>query len=123
MSVKVSVITTVYNGEKYLQNCIDSVANQDMKSYEHIIVDDKSEDSSRQIISKNALNNSKIKPLFNLENRGQATSINLAILKAKGDFIAHLDCDDFMLPNRLSQQLKSFDKNPEISFVFSSSNH
>ena len=90
----VSIITPVYNGEKYIEKCIESVLNQTYKNLEMIIVDDGSIDNSENIIKKYTKENSFIKYIKLKENRGISNARNVALKNATGRFVAFLDCDD-----------------------------
>lgn len=92
---KVSVIVPVYNVEKYLRQCLDSVINQTLKDIEIICVDDKSPDGSSHILKEYALRDNRIKIIKNEENKGTGYSRNIAISQATGDYIMLLDSDDW----------------------------
>ncbi|MGD1416410.1 glycosyltransferase family 2 protein [Bacillus stercoris] len=93
MSPLVSVVIPVYNAEKYLSTCIESVLNQTLRELEVIIVDDGSKDSSKKIIQEYASKDNRIVPIFQ-ENQGVSIARNNALDKAKGDFIVFVDADD-----------------------------
>ena len=95
---KVSVIVPVYNVEKYLERCINSLVNQTLQDIEIILVDDGSTDSSKIIIEKYLnLHREKIKYYYK-ENGGLSSARNYGILYAKGEYIAFLDSDDYIEP-------------------------
>ncbi|WP_066291387.1 glycosyltransferase [Bacillus sp. FJAT-29937] len=98
--IKVSIIIPVYNNEKFLKKCLDSVINQTMSQIEIIIVNDGSTDGSLMILKDYAKSNSKI-ILLNQENAGQATAINRALNIACGEYIAFIDADDYMEHNMI----------------------
>lgn len=110
----VSIIIPCYNASKYLNECILSILSQTYKNYEIIIVDDGS-NSIDQIIKE--VNNEKITIVKNLHNKGIAYSLNKGIDAANGEFIARIDADDKMLPNRLSKQITYLQQHPECSIV------
>ena len=95
--VKVSVIIPVYNSEKYLNKCLDSLVNQTLRDIEIIIVNDGSTDNSEKII-KSYLNDSRIN-YFAQENQGQAAARNRALKLAKGEYISFVDSDDYVDEN------------------------
>lgn len=99
--VKVSVIIPVYNSEKYLNKCLDSLVNQTLKDIEIIIVNDGSIDNSENII-KSYLNDSRIN-YFVQENQGQAAARNRALKLAKGEYISFVDSDDYVDLNMLEE--------------------
>jgi len=109
----ISVIMSVYNGEKYLREAINSILSQDFSDFEFIIIDDGSTDKSLEIIKSFVDNRIKI---TSRENRGLIDSLNEAISLATGKYIARMDADDVCLPNRFSYQLKAFD-DAEVALV------
>jgi len=107
----VSVILSVYNGEKYLAEAIESILNQTYINFEFIIIDDGSTDKSLEII---ASYDDKRIVLVSRENRGLIASLNEGIEQAKGKYIARMDADDISLPNRLEEQIGFMKKNIDI---------
>ena len=107
---KVSVIVPVYNSEKYIKKCLDSLINQSLKDIEIILIDDGSTDNSLEIIKKysNKYPNIKYKTK---ENEGQAVARNVGIDMATGEFISFVDSDDYidtsMLENLYLNSLKN----------------
>ncbi len=95
---------TVYNGERFLQEAIESCLEQTYSNFELIIIDDGSTDSSLDII--NCSEDNRIVLLINESNKGQSYSRNRGIKESTGDYIAIMDADDVMYPNRLQKQLK-----------------
>lgn len=89
-----SVIIPVYNVEKYLPECVNSVLNQDFYDYEVILVDDGSTDSSGNICDEYAKEYSNIK-VIHKENGGLSDARNFGIKEAKGEYLMFLDSDDF----------------------------
>lgn len=101
--MKVSVIIPVYNAEKFLRNCLDSVMDQTLDSYEVIAVNDGSTDSSGQIIEE-YMNMYPEKMLsLTVENGGQGRAKNFGIDMARGDFILNIDSDDAIAPDMLEK--------------------
>lgn len=94
--VFVTIIIPVYNGEEYLEQCIQSVLNQTLKEIEVICIDDGSVDHSSQVIQKFADKDKRIF-LFRQENQGPGSAKNFALKHAKGKFVAFLDADDYYL--------------------------
>ena len=95
MDVKVSVIVPVYNSEKYLHKCIDSLLNQSLNEIEIILVNDGSKDTSGQICEDYAMKNDNI-IVVHLENGGPARARNTGIKIAKGEYLAFCDSDDYV---------------------------
>ena len=105
----VSVILPVYNGEQFLKKSIDSVLDQSHKNFELIIINDGSTDKSDLIINK-YLPNDKIK-YFSRNNKGLVATLNEAIQRSSGQFIARMDQDDICYPTRIQKQLDFLIKN------------
>lgn len=118
MSVKVSVIIPVYNGEKFLHRAIQSVLDQTYKDIEIIIVDDGSTDSSPQIL-RQFEETDNVKVLYRKENAGQASANNFGLKHAAGEYVTYLDCDDTINPNKLALQAEYLEKNPDVGLVYS----
>lgn len=95
--IKVSVIIPVYNAEKYLKECLDSVINQTLKEIEIICINDCSTDSSLKILEEYAKKDNRIK-IFNTEKSsgGPATGRNIGIEKSIGEYIGFIDNDDYI---------------------------
>jgi len=114
---KVSVIMSVYNGEKYLKEAIESILNQTFRDFEFIIVDDGSTDKTPEILNEYAKKDKRIKIITNPKNIGLTKSLNKALKIAKGEFIARIDADDISLPERLEKQVEFMKKNPEVGLL------
>ena len=112
MSLKVSVIIPIFNGEKYLEAAIDSILKQTFNNYELLLIDDGSTDKTLKIIS--TYKDKRIRLLKNDHNMGLAVTRNRGIDESKGEYIAWLDCDDISLPTRLEKQVTVLDENPDI---------
>lgn len=95
-----SLIIPVYNVEKYLSHCLDSVLNQTFQDWEAICVDDGSADRSSIILDKYAERDGRVKVLKQ-KNAGTASARNAGLKAAKGDYIFFLDSDDWLVPNAL----------------------
>ncbi len=92
---KVSVIVPVYNAEKYLNKCVDSLLNQTLQDIEIILVDDGSPDKSSIICDEYAKKDSRIK-VIHKTNGGVSSARNEGLKIASGEFVAFLDCDDYI---------------------------
>jgi hypothetical protein len=106
---KVSIIMTVYNKEKYVDDSIQSVLKQSYKNLELILVEDCSTDSSRQIINKYKKFTNVI-IIENKVNSGCYVSRNIGILNATGDIIGFQDADDYTISTRVEKQIKFMNK-------------
>ena len=100
----VSIITPCYNGEKYVAQTIESVLAQTYGSWEMIVIDDGSKDSSAEIVRSYAEKDARI-TLLQQENAGSAAARNNGIRHAKGQYIALLDSDDLWEPEFLEEQV------------------
>ena len=114
----ISIITPIYNCEKYVEQTIKSVQNQTYTNYELIIVDDGSTDNSANIIKNIMKNDNKI-IYIKQKNSGVVVARNTAIENAKGRFIAFLDSDDLWYREKLEKQIK-FMKEKDIAFSYTS---
>lgn len=94
--VKISAIIPVYNSEKYLKRCIDSLLNQTLKEIEIILINDGSTDGSQEIIEAYVKKFPLIFKAFSQSNHGQAFSRNLGLKYATGEFISFIDSDDYL---------------------------
>ena len=114
-STKISVVMSVKNGAKYLNECIDSVLSQTFRDFEFIIVNDGSTDSTESIIK--SYTDDRI-VLINLKNsRGISEALNIGIARSSGDYIARMDADDKMYPDRLKIQYNHLEKNLDIDIL------
>lgn len=113
----VSIITPVYNSEKYIEECIKSVINQSYKNIEMIIIDDGSTENSKNIIEKYTESFPFIKYIKCNKNNGVWAARNIGIEKAKGRFISFLDADDLYKKNKIENQI-NFMLNNNYSFTY-----
>ncbi len=95
MNPKISVIVPVYNVEKYLRRCIDSILSQTFSDFELLLIDDGSKDKSGDICDEYVAKDVRIK-VFHKANAGVSSARNLGLDKAKGEFIFFVDSDDFL---------------------------
>ena len=96
----ISVIVPVYNVEKYLEECLDSIQNQTYSDIEVILVNDGSTDKSKEICGKYCKQDNRFQ-LLNQENQGLSAARNSGVAASTGEFIAFVDSDDIILPNYL----------------------
>jgi teichuronic acid biosynthesis glycosyltransferase TuaG len=113
----VSIVVPVYNAESYLRDAVNSVIKQSFVSWELILVDDRSSDSSKNIIKELALMDERIKFFCMRNNKGAANARNKGISMANGSFLAFLDADDIWTENKLKVQL-DFMVNNKVTFSF-----
>lgn len=94
---KISIIVPVYDSEKYLCACIDSILTQTIQDFELILVDDGSRDNSGAFCDAYANNDKRIK-VFHVKNGGASAARNLGLLEAKGEYVSFIDSDDLLEP-------------------------
>lgn len=99
----ISIIVPVYNTEKYLEECIDSIRSQTYQNIEIVLIDDGSSDRSSLICDEYAKKDSRIK-LLHKENGGLCSSRNVGIGMASGEFLTFVDCDD-KITDRMVEEL------------------
>ncbi len=105
----ISVIMSVYNAEKYLDEAIQSILDQTYQDFEFIIINDGSTDKSLEIMEKYKNQDDRI-VLMTRKNKGLVASLNEGIEKAKGKYIARMDADDISLPQRFEKQIELMEK-------------
>ena len=98
----VSIIVPVYNSEKYLSKCLESIIEQTYPLWELIIVNDGSTDNSEEIIRNYKIKDNRIKSFY-FDNRGVAASRNFGISQAKGEYITFIDSDDYVKTDYLEK--------------------
>ena len=99
----ISVLMSVYNGERWLRDSIDSVLSQSEGDFEFIIINDGSTDNTSAVLE--SYNDERL-VIVNQKNMGLTKSLNKGLGVAKGEFVARIDADDICIPNRLYEQKK-----------------
>ena len=115
MKPDISVIMSVYNGETYLEEAIQSVVNQTFKNWELIVINDCSTDRTAEILANFAARDERIKVHPNEVNLKLPKSLNKAISLSSGKYIARMDADDICLPDRLEKQYKFMEENSDVA--------
>ena len=115
--MKISVVMSVYNAEKYLSEAIGSILSQTLGDFEFILVDDASTDGSPALLERYAALDGRIVLLKNPENIGLTKSLNRGLAVARGEYIARMDADDISVPERFAKQAAFLDAHPDYSFV------
>ena len=105
VSPTISVVMAVYNGERYLSASIDIILSQTYADFEYVIVNDGSNDTSGEILAAYARQEPRIQIVHQM-NQGLTRSLNMAIARATGMYIARQDADDISLSERLATQLE-----------------
>jgi glycosyltransferase involved in cell wall biosynthesis len=114
MSKKVSIVVPVYNGEKFIVNCLQQLLDQDYENTEIIVVNDGSTDNSLDLINRN-FENIKV---FSKQNGGTGSALNLGFSKAKGEFFTWASCDDVKYKNYISTLVRALEES-DCQFCFS----
>jgi len=112
----ISVIIPVYNGEKTIQETIESVLNQTFTDFELIIINDGSQDATLEIVERSQ--DSRLN-VFSYPNAGQAASRNRGFSHASGEYISFIDADDLWTPDKLEAQLRALQDNPQAAVAYS----
>jgi len=113
---RISVAMSVYNGERFLAEAIESVLAQSFTDFEFLILDDGSRDGSRTIIETYAAKDARIRPIIR-QNRGLVVSLNQLIDEARAPLIARMDADDVCLPERFARQISFLDAHLEHGII------
>lgn len=118
--LKVSVCVVTYNHEKYIRKCLQSLVDQQVNFFFEIVVgDDCSTDGTRVIIEEFEASYPKIiKPIYRTSNIGALANYMDTHNKAKGDYVAHMDGDDYALPDKLMLQAYKFDIKNDINILW-----
>ena len=112
----ISVIIPVYNGEKTIQETIESILNQTFSDFELLVINDGSQDSTLKIVSD--IHDSRI-IFFSYLNAGVSASRNRGLSHAMGEFISFIDADDLWIPDKLEAQVKALQENPQVAVAYS----
>lgn len=108
--MKLSIIVPVYNAEKYLNRCVDSILNQTFADFELLLIDDGSTDKSGQICDEYAENDSRVK-VTHSANQGAATARNTGLDMVAGEYIGFVDADDYIESEMYERLIKAADDN------------
>jgi glycosyltransferase involved in cell wall biosynthesis len=108
----VTVLMSVYNGERFLREAMESILEQTFSDFEFLIIDDGSTDSTPDIVR--SFSDARIKLVRNERNMGMAFSWNRGLAIAKGEYIARMDADDVSLPERLKKQVAFMDAYSDV---------
>lgn len=111
----VSIIVPVYNSEKYIRRCLDSLINQTYSYLEIIVVNDGSNDKSKDILSEYAKNDNRIK-VYNQINQGASVARNTGLDKANGKYVMFVDVDDYIELDMVYEMIKNIQYENTIVF-------
>jgi glycosyltransferase involved in cell wall biosynthesis len=112
MAPYISVVMSVYNGERFLAEAIDSIVSQTFSDFEFLIINDGSTDGSHRILA--ACIDARIRIINNDRNLGLSASLNRGFAEARGRYIVRMDADDVSLPDRIEKQVVFMEKLPSI---------
>lgn len=112
----ISVIMSVYNGERFLRAAVDSILAQTYSEFEFLILDDGSSDGSGAMLQDHAARDGRIR-LIQRENRGLIASLNELVATARAPLLARMDADDVALPDRFARQVDFLAANPDYGVV------
>nr|WP_298302078.1 glycosyltransferase [uncultured Erythrobacter sp.] len=114
---KITVLMTVFNGERYLAEAVDSILAQTMSDFELLVVDDLSTDCTAEILATYAAQDDRVRVIRNTKNSGPYPSANKGLVQARAPLIARMDADDKSAPDRLERQLAVMEKSPDCMLV------
>jgi len=114
---EISVIMSVYNGDSFLKESMDSMLDQTFKNFEFIIVDDCSTDNTAVILKEYSEKDQRIILIRNSQNAGLTVNLNRMLILARGKYIARIDADDISLPLRLEKQYDYMEKHPDTGVI------
>ena len=112
---KISVIVPIYNVEKYLRECLDSIINQTFEDLEIILLDDGGQDSCPQIIDEYAASDKRIVAIHK-ENGGYGHTMNVGLSRATGEYVGIVEPDDYVHP-RMYQRLYELAENMNLDII------
>ena len=112
----VSVLMSVYNGDRYLDEAIDSILSQTYENFEFIIINDGSTDHTKDILSSYSNQDNRIR-VFHQKNHGLTFSLNRGLELSRGKYVARMDADDISSPRRLEEQINYLRANPEVGVL------
>ncbi len=114
---KVTILMSVYNGEKFLKETLESILSQTFSNFEFIIIDDASTDKTASILKEYTKKDNRIRIIKNKKNIGLTRSLNKGIKSSQGKYIARIDAGDIALPVRIEKQIKFMKDNKEIGLL------
>lgn len=115
MNPRITVLMSVYNGEKFLRESIDSILAQTYKDFEFVIYDDCSTDGTPEIIE--SYSDSRIICRKNKTNQGLTRNLADGVSRSNADYIARMDADDIAYPDRLAKQIEWMDSHHDITIL------
>ena len=122
MEPKISIIVPVYNVEKYLERCVESILKQTMTNFELILINDGSSDNSGQVCDELSRKDTRIRVLH-IPNGGVSNARNLGIQSSRGEWISFIDSDDFVTEDYLETLLQPVETDETIGFSIGKLHH
>lgn len=120
-AARVSVVVPVYNAERYIEQTLRSVLTSDLRELEVLVVDDGSKDRSAAIIRQ--INDPRLTLLQQAASGSPARPRNVGLAHARAPYVAFLDADDLIRPDKLSSAIAALDQHPEAGFAFADFEH
>lgn len=117
MNPKVTVLVPVFNRERFVDEAIRSVIEQDFDDFELLLVDDGSTDGTPAVLERWKQRDARVVVITSPTNQGIPAALNLGLAHARGMYVARLDSDDLMVPRRLAEQAAVLDAHPEVVLV------
>lgn len=114
---KISVLVAVYNAERFLRECLDSLLRQTLKDIQVICIDDASTDGSLRLLREYAAEDERVEVIALSRNAGSAAARNAGLGVVKGDIVCFVDSDDWLASDAMENILKVFEENPKTDSV------
>src|SRR5690606_31666859 len=110
---QVSVLLPVHNAEAYLSEAVESIVGQSLTNLELVCIDDGSTDRSNELLQSYASRDSRVR-VIRIEHAGLITALNQGLKIARAPLVARMDADDISAPDRLDEQYRRFELDPEL---------
>jgi glycosyltransferase involved in cell wall biosynthesis len=114
---QISVVMPVYNGERFLEEAVESILNQTFRDFELIAINDGSTDRSGEMLDEYERRDTRVRILRQPSNQGLVAALNWGCQEAQGQYIVRMDADDISLPERLQKQVDFMNMNPEVGIA------
>jgi glycosyltransferase involved in cell wall biosynthesis len=111
----ISVVVPVYRAARHLASAIDSILAQTFRDFELILVFDRSDDGTEEILERYARTDPRVRVIENNSKKQLAAALNVGLSAALGQFIARMDADDIASPNRFAAQIQFLEQHPDIA--------
>jgi glycosyltransferase involved in cell wall biosynthesis len=113
---RVSVVMSVFNGERFLREAVDSILGQTYRDLELIVIDDGSADGSGEILAQRRQADARLR-VFPQANMGLTRSLNRGVELSTGEYVARMDADDLSEPRRFERQVAFMDAHPDVGLL------